>query len=746
MPYKKLKSENYQNFGGINSKYSSYNTGPMEFLELTNLDFQTPGALTGRWGSTQYIGQTFPGQINSLFEFSRLDGSSQVVISYSGGIFAGATTGNSQGLSMAALGATTTAWGAVNLLGIFPPVPSGSNSAYMYSIGAYYLGETTNLIYGQGNGVAIPGQGNTFFINPVSVQSDNILSNQALNNFSFIGDGSKFIKYDGATAYAVGLPPPLWATNGVFDFRGNVTQERGFGSVTGSSSGGIGFQYGPSLGFYYLFASYVNNRGFEGPIWPLLAIRGDNQFNASLLTSLAGAGSTGILQVSLIIATPLQYGISSINVYSFYDPYNTSIGQTYTNFLDDSFYDNVSARFWNLQTPVLLQSIPASGSTFTSFGAGTSLSGQPLLQANTIGSFEVSSTSQYFPPGLTLGASLPSKYAQYAALTGYWPRFIETYQNRLFLAGFSATPSTVWFSEIAEPEAYAPNFNFEVRTNDADVITCIKSYTSRFYIFKKNSFHVLSGDNPNNFFLQQVTDQYGCLNNRSAVVFDDLLVFLDRKGLILWNGSSVQVLSTKIQPTFEAMNYSAAINSACMVHDKLRNQVLCAIPINGSATNNVVVVYDYVAGAITKYDGVLPSAFAAIQGRNNSKNAFYGDYSGRVNWFGPSFLADNGVGFTTYMKTRFLHDQGNSVQKMFRRLYINADSPASSTLVFGVNFFQDYGATVVKGTTMVLSQFQNRIDYGISAKSIAFEMSNIQTNMRLRVYGFTIESRYLRAV
>ncbi len=754
MSNEKVKSENFQNFGGINTKSSPYMTGPMEFLDLKNLDFQTPGSLCERWGSTMYVGQTFPGQINSLFEFARLDGSSYVLSSYSGGIFSGATTGNAQGLSLTLLGATIQSWAAVNFLQIVPPNPSGSNSAQIYSLGANFFGVSTSPVYGTGDPSGA-GQlrGSTFEITPFAAQTDNTIDYAVLDNFLFMADGNKFLKYDGITTYPVGLPPLLWATNGVIDAAGNVTADRGFGAKTGSSTGAnaIGFQFGPSFGIYYLYGSYVNNRGFEGPIWPLLAIRADNQFNASLVTSLAGA--TGQLQASITIATPVSYGISSINIYSFYDPYNTSIGQTFTHFLTDSFYQNVQSRFWNLGSPCLLQTVVASGTSFTSFELGTtnaasgiSLSSQLLIQQNAFGVLEPTAPNSYFPIGLTLHINQSSKYPDYVALTGFYPRYIETFENRLFLAGFSSTPSTVWFSDVAEPEGYAPDFNFECRTNDGDYISGLKTYGTRLYVFKKYSFHVLIGDSPNNFSLSEVSDQYGCLNNRCIAVHDNVILFLDRKGVIEWNGSQISMRSQKIQPIFDRMNFSAALTNACMVHDKLRNQILVSIPVDGSTTNNMVCVFDYLVGAWTTYTGLSISSLAQIQGRNNTKNAFYGSYSGVINWFGASFTSDNGVGFTTYLKTRFLHDMGDSTQKMFRRMYLNTDSPASSTLTFGVNFFQDYGSSVVLGTTIVLSQFQNRIDFGVSAKSLAFEMSNLQSSIPLRIHGFTVESRFLRRV
>ncbi len=739
MSNEKLKSENYALLGGINAKASPYVTGPMEFLDLVNLDFQQPGSLSERWGSTMYVGQTFPGQINSLFEFNLLSGSSYLVSSYSGGIHFGATTGNAQGVSFTALNATTTAWGAVNALVIATPNGGGANRTMITPIGAYYLGSTLNALYGldpDGSYGFAGGTGTPFYINPVASHTDNILSSGVLSDRMYLADGSKFLKFDGASMWPVGLPPPLWATNGAYSPLSNLTP--GFGTVTSAGGSGIGFAYGPSIGTYYLFASYVNNRGFEGPVWPWLAVVGDNQYNASLPIVWGGGGTNGIISCSTIIATPLQYGISTIKIYSFYEQYNPAVGQTYL-FRNNDFYASIQARFWNIGNPVLMQTIPASGSTFTSFALG--VTNQTLLQANQVGPVESIIPNSYYPLGLTLPVSELNR-TTYGAMTFEGaPKFVEIYANRLF----SLKGSKVTFSDIAEPEGYASDGSFEVRTNDGDTGSCLRAYSTRLYIFKRKSFHALSGDSPTNFFLTELSAQYGCLNNRCAVIYDDILIFLDQKGVLMWNGASLSVISLKIQPIIDRINYAVALNTACMEHDKLRNQILISVPIDGATLNNITLVFDYTTGAWTTYKGLSISSLRAVQGRNNTKNLFYGSHSGSINWFGPSFLSDNGTGFTTVMKTRFLHELGDSTQKMYRRLYLNTDAP-SATLTFSVNFYQDYGTSIVLGSTIVLSQFQNRIDFGISAKSLAFEMANIQTSVPLKINGFTIESRYLRRV
>jgi hypothetical protein len=652
------------------------------------------------------------GPLTRYLNFAKLDGSSYIVQSFSGGIFYGATTGNCQGMSFTLQGVTLSLF---YYLSDYSRTPITLVPTEGSPVGIQYFGDPAQPI-GQPNPAI-------FNINPTS-PSSGYESYGVLDNYLFAGDGNKFFKFDGATTTPVGVPPPLRAYTSYGSSSVGVGASIYYSSINGASDFiGMGM-----TGGYAIYASYVNNRGFEGPLWPISFFNG-----ASLIVGSSAAAAGGTYLVSRVpLATPLMYGISAINQYVYWTP-------------SLSLVDVQGSQFWGGfgGQMRLISTTPASGSTITYLLLGATIGGQSLLNSN---AGALPPTNSYAPLGITLVSSIdPYSSTIEIDQIQFAPTMIETYSNRLFLAGFSTTPSTVWFSDVAEPEGYAPDFNFEVRTNDADVITALKAYSTRLYIGKQKSFHILTGDNPNNFFLQQITDQYGIVNNRCAVLYDDIFLFLDRKGVMMWNGASSTKLSQKIQPLFDRMNFSAALTQACMVHDKLRNQVLVSFPIDGSTTNNIVAVYDYIIGGWTTYKGVNISSLAQMQGRNLTKNAFYGDYNGRVNWFGASFRSDNGVGATTYLKTRYLHDMGESTSKTFRRLFLNTDSPASSTLVFGVNFFQDYGSSVVLGTTIVLSQFQNRIDFGITqAKSLAFEMSNLQTALPLRIHGFTIESRFAR--
>lgn len=704
MSNEKLKAEKYQGLGGINSKFSPYVTGPIEFLDLQNWDFQMPGALTQRWGSTMYVGQTIVGKVTTLTEFAKLSGASWVVFGGTGALYYGATTGLSQGASF--LGQSLFKLNGSNGIRFDNVAWSGASNIYVGTVNVRYYGDNSKQI---GNGTSVTFSGQTL--------SANITSFAAINDYLFAANGSQFYKFSGSTFAFVGSPPMLPA---------GINSAPAINNSAASTDIGVG-----ATGSYLFYGSFVNSRGFEGQIWPLASVNASTANSASL-------GGTFIGNIQQLIYTPPQYDVASVNIYSYWS------GSTVLTVSDPET--------WLSRPYVFQRNISISGltlynsATVLPVNLGSTLGGLTYLISNA-GSLPDTDTNTYFPLGWSLSVGA-FNLVNNIQTTSFLPQYLTVFQNRLFLAGFSNAPSTAWFSDVGEPEGYLLSNNFEVRTNDSDVLTGMKSYSTRLFFFKRKSFHVLTGDNPTNFFLQEVSSQYGALNSRCIITYgeDELLAFLDRKGIIVFNGAKPEHKSIKVQPYFDRMNYSAAISEACMVHDKLRNQILCAIPIDGSLINNITIVYDYAANQWTTYQGVAPSILARIQGRNNTENAFYGSYSGMISWYGASFGgADSGVGFTLYKKSRFDHEMGDTVEKQYRRFYMNMDPP-SATLAMPINFFQDYGSSKVLSTTYVIGAFQNRLEYGIVAKALAYEIYYMATNSPLRIYGYALEERLQRKV
>lgn len=326
------------------------------------------------------------------------------------------------------------------------------------------------------------------------------------------------------------------------------------------------------------------------------------------------------------------------------------------------------------------------------------------------------------------------------------PRYLDIYNNQLFMAGFSSALSTVHFSQIGEPEGVEPDFNFEVRTNDGDRITGMKNYIGSLYIFKKNSFHRLSGDNPDGFLLTEISGEYGCLSNRAIAIYNDIMLFLDKKGVAKFDGAGVSIISDRIEPTFLAMNIVAAEENAVAIHNRLRNEIWFLVPCNGAERNNCVIIYDYLADAFAVWDVPEMSSLAMAKRGFTSDRAFFGSYSGGVFNFGSSLFGDFGQSITCILKTRFHSDTGKSIEQLYRRLYLDVDPVLGLTSAITTNFYTDYGSSIALTRTLYQAPFQSRIDFGLPAKSLSIEFVNSTSTDPIKVNGYTIESREQRRV
>ena len=193
------------------------------------------------------------------------------------------------------------------------------------------------------------------------------------------------------------------------------------------------------------------------------------------------------------------------------------------------------------------------------------------------------------------------------------------------------------------------------------------------------------------------------------------------------------------------MNLSAAIDNAVGIHFKRRNEVWFAIPVDGATLNNLVIVYDYFAEAWTTFSGFVPSYLSTIKGRLSDYTTVYGSYSGSIFNFGSSLPSDNGTAITLVASSLFYKNLGNTVEKQWRRLFMDTDIVSSgSTLT--IDMIPDHGTSIYATRYQALGTFQNRIDFGIPAKSLQFKFTYASATLPIRINGITPESRYQRNV
>lgn len=336
------------------------------------------------------------------------------------------------------------------------------------------------------------------------------------------------------------------------------------------------------------------------------------------------------------------------------------------------------------------------------------------------------------------------------------PSIIETFNAMMIYGGFATSPSKIYWSNLATPfdglgngggPEYVDPENFaEIRTNDGDVISNITAYGTECVIGKRNSIHSLTGTDPDSISITLKSDQYGIIAKRAACTWENLFWFLDRKGIVEYNGANFQVVSTPVEDIFKRMNYAWAQEIAILSHQKTRNEIWCCIPVDGAAYNNMVVVYDYVSKGWSTFEGVNASALIATALTLPFQYPVIGASGGRMAQMGQSNFADFGGVYTTLVRFPFVTNYGWSTDQVFRRLFVDTDPLIGNDRAFQINLYGNmlntasYSVATTFGAT-----YQFRIDYGLYGKSISVEIAEAST-FPLKLNGYTVVSRFQRDV
>ncbi len=693
----KPTSTYYSNLGGVNVKASEYSTGIAQFLGLYNFDFDVPNALSKRPGSSLMATGT-SGPVSSLFEFIKLDGSSYVVAGTDTAMFYLAGT---QGYTLLSSG-----WN------------NGQPADMLTFVDRLWIANGQNW----GSWYATTG---LFTLLPVGLPSSGTKGNSfkplVISNVDL---GASFYTMGGATCIHVVTSGTTFLARGIY------------------------FAY-----------SFVRTDGYIGPA--------DLQNTAKNLLS-ASAPTDGQEIIGRTFANkifgftvPPDKGITAIALWVGVDSVDNSSSSAYIPAYGQNAPVGSLGYLWPSPTPTAGNEVTMSydlkpGADLSRFYLYTMLPVSSLFQAYSSaynaggGGTAWATTFTSFSFNLFTGVPFGSQAFSampFGFFDTYTPKYIEINQNIMFAAGFSNAPSTVWFSDVGDPETYQPDSNFEVRTNDGDRIFAMAEFQNQLLVFKETSFHKLIGNSAENFELVQVSSEYGCISNRCVLPYGNNIAFLDRKGVVNYNGASWDVISTAVESIFRRMNLSAARENACGVNHIYRNQLWFSIPIDGATKNNITVVYDYLVNAWTYFDGFQPSSLAYIKSQLNVPTVWRGGYSGNVHFFGSSFFSDSGQAITCLAVSRFENFGGQNETSIWRRLFIDVATATGTTGQLKGQVFSNYDQSTVQATfSMYQDSFQTRAEMGVIGKAVGFQVSHSSASLPLLINGYAWSKRPLRNV
>lgn len=241
--------------------------------------------------------------------------------------------------------------------------------------------------------------------------------------------------------------------------------------------------------------------------------------------------------------------------------------------------------------------------------------------------------------------------------------------NRLIAAGniiksYStdpvAVPDAIYFSNLLDPATWGTSkdaMQVRVGAGDGIPITSLVPWNGfNLAVFKRHSVWVIVADPtlaPSAMQIQRVHPTVGCVARKTAVQVGSDIMFLADDGVRSLSqviGSDQQhelgvPMSFQVQDIINRINWNT-VSLACAVF--WRNRYILSLPIDGSATNNYLLVFNTITGAWTGiWTGLSVSCFAVRESGGISRLMFglatdkkvveYLDYVNPEDWTDSTF-------------------------------------------------------------------------------------------------------------
>lgn len=142
------------------------------------------------------------------------------------------------------------------------------------------------------------------------------------------------------------------------------------------------------------------------------------------------------------------------------------------------------------------------------------------------------------------------------------PRFIESWQNRVYMARSDNNRSRIWWSDVGDPHTWPAANVTDLDPNDGEEITGMGRVGPYLLVFKRTkTFLVYDSDTSANRVL---SGAIGCVANRTIVETPMGTMWLSHgEGVVVTNGQTVKTISKKIQPTLDAAINAGSAANAC---------------------------------------------------------------------------------------------------------------------------------------------------------------------------------------
>ena len=303
--------------------------------------------------------------------------------------------------------------------------------------------------------------------------------------------------------------------------------------------------------------------------------------------------------------------------------------------------------------------------------------------------------------------------------------YARWYHNYLFVAGTTANPNRLYFSNVGDPDVFGAPDYIDINPNDGDVITGLHVLGDELIITKRNRVWALTGFTTASFDVTDIAERitgFGGISHRSMTNIGNDLLFLSFVGAVPHIRSLQRtryavnvaggIISEKIEGTLDALN-KTKLDLAASIFDGRR--LYLGVASGSSTYNNLIIIYDTLLKGYTRWTGLNPAAWT-ISTIGGKAELYFQEASADSKVYKlDTSTNDNGAAIDFEYKTRAFICMGARGGKLtpmpdtkakWKYLYLTADSGSDVDLTIqsspNTYTFEDEDTMNLLGTSSVL--------------------------------------------
>lgn len=137
-------------------------------------------------------------------------------------------------------------------------------------------------------------------------------------------------------------------------------------------------------------------------------------------------------------------------------------------------------------------------------------------------------------------------------------RYVESVNDFVFLAGHTASPSQLRFSDVALHNVWPANNAIYIGRDDGSIITALKKWGEQLVVFKEENIWILDGLTPTTFAPRPTGSSIGCIAPHSPTLTEYGIFFWSQGGPALFNGSTTILLNRRLRRLLATVDWTQA--------------------------------------------------------------------------------------------------------------------------------------------------------------------------------------------